>query len=132
ARRGRAGAGLRRPSQRLLDARRDHRDVLRDPRVELVAAGWLRRVVLAEPHGVRVHRRLHLRNVDAVAPRSDSVRPAGRRYRVLRRGGAHGWVGLRLSGPYLAIFKLGFSEIVRITAGAQGDVTAGLRRLHTE
>ena len=30
-------------------------------------------------------------------------------------GGAIGWVCLRMSGPYLAIFTLGFSEIVRIT-----------------
>src|SRR5262249_30907807 len=30
-------------------------------------------------------------------------------------GAAIGWVCLRMSGPYLAIFTLGFSEIVRIT-----------------
>src|SRR2546430_14743546 len=41
-------------------------------------------------------------------------------------GGAIGWVCLRMSGPYLAIFTLGFSEIVRITIASEDDVTAGM------
>ena len=47
-------------------------------------------------------------------------------------GGAIGWVCLRMSGPYLAIFTLGFSEIVRITISTEDDVTAGMAGLHTE
>ena len=47
-------------------------------------------------------------------------------------GGAIGWVCLRMSGPYLAIFTLGFSEIVRITIASEDDVTAGMAGLHTE
>ena len=47
-------------------------------------------------------------------------------------GGAIGWVCLRMSGPYLAIFTLGFSEIVRITIATEDDVTAGMAGLHTE
>jgi branched-chain amino acid transport system permease protein len=46
-------------------------------------------------------------------------------------GGAIGWVCLRMSGPYLAIFTLGFSEIVRITISTEDDVTAGMAGLHT-
>src|SRR5256712_12811516 len=46
-------------------------------------------------------------------------------------GGAIGWVCLRMSGPYLAIFTLGFSEIVRITIASEDDVTAGMAGLHT-
>jgi len=41
-------------------------------------------------------------------------------------------VCLRMSGPYLAIFTLGFSEIVRITIATEDDVTAGMAGLHTE
>jgi branched-chain amino acid transport system permease protein len=47
-------------------------------------------------------------------------------------GAAIGWVCLRMSGPYLAIFTLGFSEIVRITIATEDDVTAGMAGLHTE
>ena len=47
-------------------------------------------------------------------------------------GGAIGWVCLRMSGPYLAIFTLGFSEIVRITISTEDEVTAGMAGLHTE
>lgn len=47
-------------------------------------------------------------------------------------GGGIGWVCLRMSGPYLAIFTLGFSEIVRITISTEDDVTAGMAGLHTE
>src|SRR5438876_11385177 len=47
-------------------------------------------------------------------------------------GGAIGWVCLRMSGPYLAIFTLGFSEIVRITISTEDDVTAGMAGLHTD
>src|SRR5262249_22498730 len=47
-------------------------------------------------------------------------------------GGAIGWVCLRMSGPYLAIFTLGFSEIVRIAISTEDDVTAGMAGLHTE
>jgi branched-chain amino acid transport system permease protein len=47
-------------------------------------------------------------------------------------GGAIGWVCLRMSGPYLAIFTLGFSEIIRITISTEDDVTAGMAGLHTE
>ena len=47
-------------------------------------------------------------------------------------GGLIGWVCLRMSGPYLAIFTLGFSEIVRITIATEDDVTAGMAGLHTE
>jgi len=46
-------------------------------------------------------------------------------------GGAIGWVCLRMSGPYLAIFTLGFSEIVRIAISTEDDVTAGMAGLHT-
>jgi branched-chain amino acid transport system permease protein len=46
-------------------------------------------------------------------------------------GGAIGWVCLRMSGPYLAIFTLGFSEIVRITISTEDQVTAGMAGLHT-
>src|SRR5437870_13799227 len=37
-----------------------------------------------------------------------------------------------MGGPYLAIFTLGFSEIVRITIASEDDVTAGMAGLHTE
>jgi branched-chain amino acid transport system permease protein len=47
-------------------------------------------------------------------------------------GGLIGWVCLRMSGPYLAIFTLGFAEIVRITFSTEDDVTAGMAGLHTE
>jgi branched-chain amino acid transport system permease protein len=47
-------------------------------------------------------------------------------------GGAIGWVCLRMSGPYLAIFTLGFSEIVRITISTEDDVTAGMAGLHAD
>ncbi|HKW90861.1 MAG TPA: branched-chain amino acid ABC transporter permease, partial [Methylomirabilota bacterium] len=41
-------------------------------------------------------------------------------------GAAIGWVCLRMSGPYLAIFTLGFSEIVRIVISTEDEVTAGM------
>jgi branched-chain amino acid transport system permease protein len=47
-------------------------------------------------------------------------------------GGLIGWVCLRMSGPYLAIFTLGFSEIVRITIATEDEVTAGMAGLHTD
>jgi branched-chain amino acid transport system permease protein len=47
-------------------------------------------------------------------------------------GGLIGWVCLRMSGPYLAIFTLGFAEIVRIIFSTEDDVTAGMAGLHTE
>jgi branched-chain amino acid transport system permease protein len=47
-------------------------------------------------------------------------------------GGLIGWVCLRMSGPYLAIFTLGFAEIVRIVFSTEDDVTAGMAGLHTE
>ena len=46
-------------------------------------------------------------------------------------GAGIGWVCLRMSGPYLAIFTLGFSEIVRIVISSEDDVTAGMAGLHT-
>jgi len=46
-------------------------------------------------------------------------------------GGIIGWVCLRMSGPYLAIFTLGFSEIVRITISTEDQVTAGMAGLHS-
>ena len=46
-------------------------------------------------------------------------------------GGLIGWVCLRMSGPYLAIFTLGFSEIVRIAFSTEDQVTAGMAGLHT-
>src|SRR5256886_15629592 len=46
-------------------------------------------------------------------------------------GGLIGWVCLRMSGPYLAIFTLGFTEIVRITFSTEDQVTAGMSGLHT-
>ena len=46
-------------------------------------------------------------------------------------GGLIGWVCLRMSGPYLAIFTLAFSEIVRITFSTEDQVTAGMSGLHT-
>lgn len=42
-----------------------------------------------------------------------------------------GWVCLRMSGPYLAIFTLGFSEIVRIIFSTEDQITAGMAGLHT-
>ena len=47
-------------------------------------------------------------------------------------GGLIGWVCLRMSGPYLAIFTLGFSEIVRITIATEDGVTSGMAGLHTD
>jgi branched-chain amino acid transport system permease protein len=47
-------------------------------------------------------------------------------------GALIGGVCLRMSGPYLAIFTLGFSEIVRIIFSTEDDVTAGMAGLHTE
>jgi len=47
-------------------------------------------------------------------------------------GGVIGWVCLRMTGPYLAIFTLGFAEIVRIIFSTEDDVTAGMAGLHTE
>ncbi len=47
-------------------------------------------------------------------------------------GGGIGWVCLRMSGPYLAIFTLGFSEIVRIIISTEDEVTAGMAGLHAE
>ncbi len=47
-------------------------------------------------------------------------------------GGLIGWVCLRMSGPYLAIFTLGFSEIVRIVFASEDDITAGMAGLHVE
>ncbi|HMK67992.1 MAG TPA: branched-chain amino acid ABC transporter permease [Stellaceae bacterium] len=47
-------------------------------------------------------------------------------------GGLVGWVCLRMSGPYLAIFTLGFSEIVRIAIATEDQVTAGMAGLHTD
>lgn len=46
-------------------------------------------------------------------------------------GAIIGWVCLRMSGPYLAIFTLAFSEIVRITFSTEDQVTAGMAGLHT-
>ncbi len=46
-------------------------------------------------------------------------------------GGVIGWVCLRMSGPYLAIFTLAFSEIVRVTFSTEDQVTAGMAGLHT-
>src|SRR5579883_2392101 len=42
-----------------------------------------------------------------------------------------GWICLRMSGPYLAIFTLGFAEIVRITFSTEDEVTGGMAGLHT-
>jgi len=47
-------------------------------------------------------------------------------------GGLIGFVCLRMSGPYLAIFTLGFSEIVRITIATEDAVTSGMAGLHSE
>ena len=47
-------------------------------------------------------------------------------------GGLIGWVCLRMSGPYLAIFTLGFSEIVRIAIATEDQVTSGMAGLHTD
>jgi branched-chain amino acid transport system permease protein len=47
-------------------------------------------------------------------------------------GGLIGWVCLRMSGPYLAIFTLAFAEIVRITFSTEDQVTAGMAGLHVE
>lgn len=43
-----------------------------------------------------------------------------------------GWVCLRMSGPYLAIFTLGFSEIIRIAFSSEDDITGGMAGLHTD
>jgi branched-chain amino acid transport system permease protein len=48
-------------------------------------------------------------------------------------GGAVGWICLRMRGPYLAIFTLAFSEILRIVFLTENEVTngaAGLRVVH--
>jgi len=42
-----------------------------------------------------------------------------------------GWVCLRMTGPYLAIFTLAFSEIVRIVFSTEDEVTQGMAGLHT-
>ncbi|HKF70727.1 MAG TPA: branched-chain amino acid ABC transporter permease [Stellaceae bacterium] len=47
-------------------------------------------------------------------------------------GGLVGFVCLRMSGPYLAIFTLGFSEIVRIAIATEDGVTSGMAGLHTD
>jgi branched-chain amino acid transport system permease protein len=47
-------------------------------------------------------------------------------------GALIGWVCLRMSGPYLAIFTLGFAEIVRITIATEDGVTSGMAGLHTD
>ena len=47
-------------------------------------------------------------------------------------GGVIGWVCLRMSGPYLAIFTLGFAEIVRIIFATEDDITSGMAGLHVE
>jgi len=47
-------------------------------------------------------------------------------------GALIGFVCLRMSGPYLAIFTLGFSEIVRITLSTEDGVTSGMAGLHTD
>jgi len=46
-------------------------------------------------------------------------------------GGVIGWVCLRMSGPYLAIFTLAFAEIVRITFSTEDQITSGMAGLHT-
>ena len=48
-------------------------------------------------------------------------------------GALVGWICLRMRGPYLAIFTLAFSEIVRIVFLTEGEVTngaAGVRVVH--
>lgn len=48
-------------------------------------------------------------------------------------GGVIGWICLRMRGPYLAIFTLAFSEIVRVVLLTENQVTngaAGLRVVH--
>ena len=47
-------------------------------------------------------------------------------------GALIGWVCLRMSRPYLAIFTLGFAEIVRIIFSTEDDITAGMAGLHVE
>ena len=47
-------------------------------------------------------------------------------------GALIGWVCLRMSGPYLTIFTLGFAEIVRITIATEDGVTSGMAGLHTD
>jgi branched-chain amino acid transport system permease protein len=46
-------------------------------------------------------------------------------------GALIGWVCLRMSGPYLAIFTLAFSEIVRVTFSTEDQITAGMAGLHS-
>jgi branched-chain amino acid transport system permease protein len=40
-------------------------------------------------------------------------------------GGVIGWTCLRMSGPYLAIFTMAFSEVLRITIVTEVEVTGG-------
>lgn len=40
-------------------------------------------------------------------------------------GGIIGWTCLRMSGPYLAIFTMAFSEVLRITIVTENEVTGG-------
>lgn len=44
-------------------------------------------------------------------------------------GGLFGWPCLRLRGPYLAIFTLAFSEILRVIFVTEDEVTMGVRGL---
>src|SRR6266403_293025 len=89
ARPRRAGARRCRPPERLLAARRHHRDVLRHPRRELVAARRLRGPVLAEPHRLRVDRGLHLGPAGEVAGHPGAPGHGRRRPHVLRARRGH-------------------------------------------
>ncbi len=48
---------------------------------------------------------------------------------TLAVGAGIGWICLRMSGPYLAIFTLGFAEIVRIILSSEDQVTNGMAGL---
>jgi branched-chain amino acid transport system permease protein len=45
---------------------------------------------------------------------------------TLAIGAGIGWICLRMSGPYLAIFTLGFGEIVRIILSNEDELTNGM------
>jgi branched-chain amino acid transport system permease protein len=51
---------------------------------------------------------------------------------TLAVGAGIGWICLRMSGPYLAIFTLGFAEIVRIILASEDEVTNGMAGLRVK
>ena len=103
----------------------DPRPVLRHRRRELGAAGRLCRAVLVRPHGVRVDRRLHLRAAGEVVRHPVPLGMAGGVVLSFVVGAGIGYIGLRMRGPYLALFTVAFSEVLRIIIVSENEVTGG-------